>query len=104
MDVAGRTVPYKETIEHAAKRIAKRELGASIRVIKPLGYIEFPSEEKEKGFGWTVTIAVLCKTKKRAFRTNEEASKIELFQALPKGTNIEQSKFLKGHRREIKLE
>lgn len=38
------------------KRIALEELGASVNVGKLLGYIEYTSEEKERGFGYTITM------------------------------------------------
>ena len=45
----GGTIFYKETVENAVKRKAKEELGIKVKIVKLLGYIEYPSEEKERG-------------------------------------------------------
>lgn len=97
----GGGVQYQETIEQAVARKAQEELGVKVKIIKTLGYIEFPSEQKERGFGWSVSIAILCDYVAGKFTLNEEASEIDFFKELPKGTNIEQAEFLKTHWSEI---
>ncbi|MEK7525725.1 MAG: NUDIX domain-containing protein [Patescibacteria group bacterium] len=91
----GGTVFYKETIDQVCKRVAEDELGVSVELLDTLGYIEYPSEEKERGFGWTVSLAVLCKITEGEIRPSEEASKVGYFKELPEGINKEQADFLK---------
>lgn len=97
----GGTVYYKETIEQAVARVARNELGISVKFIKPIGYIEYPSEEKERGFGWAISIVVLCTANELEFTVNEEATKIETFHKLPESTIFEQAEFLTIHWGEI---
>lgn len=92
----GGTVLYKEKVVDAIKRVAWEELSISVRPQKLLGYIEFPSEEKERGFGHTVSMVFLCFTDNVDFKPNEESSKIELFKELPSDLIKEQRIFLES--------
>ncbi len=75
----GGTVFYKETVERAVTRVAQEELGISVDIKKPLGYIEYPSEEQERGYGWSVGIVMLCETVEQNFKINNESFKVEIF-------------------------
>lgn len=97
----GGTVHYKETIQEAAKRVARDELGISIKFIKSLGFIEYPSEEKERGFGWTISLPILCTTDESRFVHDEQASEVKTFNKLPSNTISEQYNFLATHWEEI---
>lgn len=97
----GGTVFYKEKITDAIKRVAMEEAGIKVNVEKLLGYIEFPSEEKERGFGYTISMAFLCSTKDSIFRSNEESLGIKIFKKLPSNMVAEQYKFLKPIWRKI---
>lgn len=97
----GGTVRYKETILEATNRIAQRELGISVEVLKSLGYVEYPSEEKERGFGWAVSLVLLCQTKAEEIKVNDEASEAKIFQTLPEEMIAEQKTFLNVHWTEI---
>lgn len=90
----GGTVFYKETIMEAVDRVAKEELGISVNVKSLLGYIEYPSEEKERGFGWAISLAILCEIKGGELKVNEEASEVKTFSSLPENTIYEQKVFL----------
>ena len=99
----GGTVHYKETIAHAARRVAKSEVGVEIVVLKTLGYMEFPSEEKERGFGWSVSIALLCEiTSGELLKKTAEASDMRAFRELPENTMAEHRSFLTEHWNEIR--
>lgn len=91
----GGTVFYKETIEQAVHRIAEDELGVQVEIVDLLGYIEFTSEEKERGFGWTISLAVLCKIVEGEIKSSEESSEVGFFKTLPEGIIKEQADFLK---------
>lgn len=99
--IPGGTVFYNETINKAANRIAKEELGVSVKIIKTLGFIEYPSERKERGYGRTIGLALLCKPKSEKFKLNEEATEIKIFNKLPKNIITEQRKFLNLHSKEL---
>lgn len=90
----GGTIFYKETVKQAVKRVAKDELGIAVNIKKLLGYIEYPSEEKERGFGWTISLAILCTIKSGQLKINEEASQVKIFSEWPKNIVSEQKVFL----------
>jgi ADP-ribose pyrophosphatase YjhB (NUDIX family) len=101
----GGTVFYKEPIVEAANRIALRELGVEIEIEKFLGYMEFPSEERERGFGWTVSLVLLCRMSGGALKKEtDEASAIRAFTALPDPMVTEHRVFLLAHWDEIMKE
>ncbi|MDO8715658.1 MAG: NUDIX domain-containing protein [Dehalococcoidales bacterium] len=97
----GSTVRYKETINQAAKRTAHDELGIPIDVLKPLGYIEYPSEERERGFGWAVSLPLLCSTTAERFKVGKDSSEVRVFTSLPDPMIPEQKEFLFAHWAEI---
>jgi ADP-ribose pyrophosphatase YjhB (NUDIX family) len=94
----GSTILYKETVKHAINRVAIEELGIKVKFIKLLGWLEYPSEEKERGFGWPIDLVVLCKYKSGKFKLNGEATQIKVFKKLPKNTIKEQARFLKQNK------
>ncbi len=91
----GGTVLYQESMEDAVKRIAKEELGITVKICDLLGYIEYPSEVKERGFGWSVGMAFLCETKQELPEVNQDQEPVKLFKNLPTGIVAEQRAFLK---------
>jgi ADP-ribose pyrophosphatase YjhB (NUDIX family) len=93
----GGTIYYKETIEQAVARISQNELNISVEMIRPLGYIEYPSEEKERGFGWSVSIPIVCVSNSREFKVGEDASEARVFTELPDTIIPEQKTFLSSH-------
>lgn len=92
----GGTVFYKERITDTVRRVALEELGASVNVGKLLGYIEYTSEEKERGFGYTITMVFLCSLNKTEMEPNEESLEIKMFKELPDNIIDEQCVFLKS--------
>lgn len=93
----GGTIFYRESVMQAIDRVARDEIGKPVEVVKLLGYIEYPSEEDQRGFGSTVTMAFLCRTKETTFTVNEDASRVEVFATLPANLIVEQAEFLKAH-------
>lgn len=90
--IPGGTVFYKETIEEAIHRIAQEELDIDVDIEKLLGYLEYPSEEKERGFGWSVGLAFFC-TPQESLKI-EETTTIQLFNKLPENVVEEQRELL----------
>lgn len=85
----GGTVFYKETLEDAIKRIAKKELGIDIIVDKFLGAIEF-----NNGSTHAVSVAILVKSMSETINLNEEASEYAFFKTLPENIIQDEKEFL----------
>lgn len=98
----GGSIFYKEKVRDAVKRKAKQELGIKIKIIKLLGYIEYPSEEKERGFGWAINLIFLCQYNGSKFSPNDEAERVEVFKKIPPNTISEEAQFFKKHWKEIR--
>ena len=92
--IPGGTVFYRETVEEALKRIAQEELGITVKPQKLLGYIEYPSEEQERGFGWSVGLAFLCEAETKPDLAKWQAQGIEVFKELPEEHIVEQEEIL----------
>ena len=97
----GGTVFLGERVKEAVARIAKSELGIDITIEKFLGYNEFLSEEKERGFGFSVSLNFLCSTDAIEFIHDEDASEVKAFTELPENTIAEQKEFLQNHWNEL---
>lgn len=93
----GGTVLYKEKIRDAIPRVALDELGITVKPGKLLGYIEY-NEEKERGFGYTVSLAFLCYGKESKMKPNNDAFEVKAFNKIPKNIIKEQASFLKTHK------
>ncbi|NES71231.1 MAG: NUDIX hydrolase, partial [Okeania sp. SIO2D1] len=92
--IPGGTVFYQEYIEDAIQRIAVEELSITVTKQQLLGYLEYPSEEKQRGFGWSVGLVFLC-TPNSPFPTeNQEGEKIKIFDYVPENTVEEHKKML----------
>ncbi len=92
--IPGGTVYYQESVEDALHRVAQEELGIKINVKQLLGYIEYPSEQKERGFGWSVGLAFLCEPAEEIDIEKWKKQHIELFSELPENSLVEQHPML----------
>ena len=97
----GGTVLFREKVKDAIQRVAMEEIGISVKIHKFLGYIEFFDEEKERGFGYSVSMAFLCHLAGTDIRPNSDASEIKTFKELPDNMVDEQRVFLESVWREI---
>lgn len=96
--IPGGTVYYEETIEEAIRRVANEEIGVRVDIPKFLGYLEYPSERTERGFGRSISLVFLCDTTDTLFkRENHDASDIRAFSELPNSLISEQRAFLEAH-------
>jgi ADP-ribose pyrophosphatase YjhB (NUDIX family) len=91
--IPGGTVHMNEFLEDAVKRVAKEEVGAEVNIERLLGYIHYPSEKKERGFGWAVGISFLCSLKSEMKKV-EGGDKVGIFNELPRNIIEEQKVFL----------
>lgn len=96
--IPGGTVLYKETLEQAVKRIADLELGVEVSVDTFLGFIYYPSEENERGYGWSVGAAYICTIIRGTPRGSEQGEEVLAFKSLPENTVIEQRDFISLHK------
>ncbi|MDP4001488.1 MAG: NUDIX hydrolase [bacterium] len=92
----GGTVLFGEKLEDSVKRVAEDELGASVTVDQMIGIIEYPSEQKERGYGHGIGIAYLCYLNSPDIKLNAEASEAKFFQSAPENIIQEQRYFLKS--------
>lgn len=81
--IPGGTVLYREKLTDAVLRIAKEELGLDVRVEKFIDYIEYPSEEATRGYGYSISMAFLCTPTVEMNNPNWEGEGIKLFSKLP---------------------
>ncbi len=94
--IPGGTVYFQEKISDTIKRIAFEEIGTTVIVKKPLGYVEYFSEVKERGFGYTISLAFLCKLPKNfKISLDNQVEKYEFFKVIPKNTILEQKELIK---------
>jgi ADP-ribose pyrophosphatase YjhB (NUDIX family) len=91
----GGTIYFKEKVEDAIRRVVQEELGIEVTIEKHIGYIEYPSEEKERGYGYTIALAFLCHPKSTNFILDDQVEKVDVFKTLPENTIWEQVAFLK---------
>lgn len=92
----GGTVYYREKATDAVHRVAKEELGIEVEIEKFHGYLEYPSEEKERGFGYTVTLVFVCKMKSNDISLDDQVEKVEFFKEIPENTIVEQKELLRS--------
>lgn len=93
----GGTVYYGETVEEAVIRIASEEIGISVTPTKLVGYLHYPSEEKERGFGWSIGLVFACDSASQIVSLGEQASRYQFFKTLPENMVVEQKVFLQTY-------
>ncbi len=95
----GSTILYGESITQAIQRTAQEEIGISVKIEKLIGTLEYlKTEQKERGFGWTISLVFLCSSPQNAMKPNKEASEIKIFNIIPENMIKEQGDFLKTHK------
>lgn len=97
----GSTVYYKEPIEKAVERIASEETGVTVRIEKFLGFAQYPSEEKIRGFGYSVSLMFLCTVTMGEFLCDEDSSELREFSQMPDNMVHEEQEFIRSHSSDI---
>lgn len=91
----GGTVYFGDTLEAAAGRIAKDELGIEVSVGELLGYIEYPSAAHQKEFvGWPIGVAFKAIPASPDIVVNDEAEEWSFFTNVPDATLPDQKAFI----------
>lgn len=96
--IPGGTVHYRETIKDAIRRVAKEELGVEVNIARLAGYVEYPSEEKSRGWGWPIALQFICNIKSGKLQVNEQARDtrfLKKFEDIPENTTEEHKKILR---------
>ncbi len=99
----GSMVLYREKIDDAIARTALHEVGLQVKPVKFLDYMEFFSEEQERGFGYSVSMAFLCDYVSGELRPDDNAAEVRVFQELPDNIIAEQREMLEKHWNEIEI-
>jgi 8-oxo-dGTP diphosphatase len=89
-NLPGGTVRFGERLVEAVRRVARDELGISVRVGRLVGYIEYPSHY-ENGLDSPVGLVF------RAEPDDSSPSRGQWFAALPENMHDEQRQFLLDH-------
>ena len=90
----GGMVYKNESIENAAKRIAKKESGLDLSIMKLIGFIEFPHEMQAGKDRHTVSIVLEVKAIGGEAKTDFQSKKINVFTDLPNNMHPVQENFL----------
>ena len=92
--ICGGTVLFMEPIKHAINRIIQEELGIKVKIIKPLGIIEYFNDEGRH----TICNAFLTKIAKGKLQGSKQGQEFAVFKKLPDNMIPEQKAFLsKNH-------
>jgi ADP-ribose pyrophosphatase YjhB (NUDIX family) len=91
----GGTIYYGESVKKAVKRIAEEELGVDVKIMDNYGYLEYFSEVKERGYGYTISLVFICKPRSVKFMLDDQVEKVSFFKLPPENTILEQKKLLK---------
>ena len=94
--IPGGTVFNGESIKDAVFRVAHDEVGVEVSIKELFGFIHYPSEIIERGFGWTVGLAVICVTEDDVPKFNEDQEELRYFSVLPENLVIEQRAILQA--------
>ncbi len=92
--IPGGTVYFGETLEQAAKRVAKDELNLEVSVKSLISYLEFSDEYKGGWHGWPISLQFEVEIISGEIKSDYQASKIQFFDKIPQNTVETQKKFL----------
>ena len=95
--IPGGTVRFGEFVADAVLRIAQEELGVDVRIVKSLGYIEYPDMLKNGYKGWPVGMAFEAVITSGEIRGSHQGEEVRCFAKIPENTILEQKMFLKDH-------
>ena len=89
----GGTILKGESLAQAIQRVAKAELGVTVKIEKLLGAIEYL--HLKNYFSQPLGLAYLVTPKKMHFTLDRQASELQIFKKLPKNVFPSQVQFLK---------
>jgi len=92
--ICGGTILFMEPIDHAINRIIQDELGIKVKIIKPLGIIEYFNDDGRH----TISNAFLAKMAEGELRGSKQGREFAVFNQLPDNLIPEQKAFLAKNR------
>jgi ADP-ribose pyrophosphatase YjhB (NUDIX family) len=92
--IPGGTVRFGESLHKAVQRVARDELGVTVKPEKLLGYIEYPEMMMAGYKGWPVGITFEARIASGQLRGSEQGEEIGQFKEVPPNTIGEQAQFL----------
>lgn len=95
--IPGGTVYYREALKDACLRVGQEELGVDVEVVKFLDYVEFFSEEKARGFGYSIAMDFLCRTHDKLPEKSLEGEELKVFFEVPEMVVPEHGKMLERY-------
>lgn len=95
--IPGGTVRFGEFVADAVVRIAREELGVEVRIVKSLGYIEYPDMLKNGYKGWPVGMAFEVAITSGELQGSYQGEEVRCFTQIPENTIFEQRTFLNDH-------
>lgn len=90
----GGTVLYREKVIDAVRRIVQEELGVNVEVEEFIGYVEFFSEEKERGFGYSVSLCFRCTSGDGIPERSMLGEEVGIFRQIPEEVVMEHGQIL----------
>lgn len=91
----GGTVHFGETLADAVKRFGRDETGLAVKIERIIGAAEYFRGAR---FGHIVSIVVLVRPRSGTLRGSAQGRRVAFFKSLPRGTVVEQRRFLIQHR------
>jgi len=91
----GGGVEDAESIIDAAVREAKEEIGVNVELKKLVGYTEYLSERKLRGWGHSICFEFLVRIKSGKLKGSKQGEKFGIFKTAPANTIAEQKRFLR---------
>lgn len=92
--ICGGTILFMEPINHAIDRIVLDELGVKVKMIRPLGFIEYFNDDGRH----TISNAFLAEIIEGELRGGEQGQEFAIFSKLPDNCIPEQKAFLVKNR------
>ena len=96
-NVPGGTVRFGEKLVHAAKRVAKAELGLDVTIGENLGYIEYPELLAAGERGWPVGMVFEATIDSGKLTESDYGEPVKCFKSVPDGTIPSQANFFKEY-------
>ncbi len=87
----GGTVLMGELFEDTVQRVAQEELNTEVKILKPLGFLEY---SEGSSLGWTKAAVFLVKPLSKRLVGGKQAKEINYFARLPEDTLPEVKRFL----------
>ena len=93
--IPGGTVGKNEPLSEAVKRIAKKETGLTVEIVKQLGVVEYPHESQGEWERHTVSIVFVVRAKSGGLVHDNQSKKLMYVREIPSLMYPGQAEFLR---------